>query len=126
MAEDLAREIIAQSGSGSKLAFSFEHDDGYEDMLLYTSRDAGEKTLYHLHQPRYNETYEFKYTDLESAVDAIRTFNSRPYISVVLVLRNNGINCEEVQDMGKVGRSHLAGFLQNRVKVLDAVNFTKT
>jgi SAM-dependent MidA family methyltransferase len=76
MAEDLAREIIAQSAGGSKLAFSFvSFDYGVKDLLLYISKDAGERTLYHVHRPLANETYdEFKYADLESAVDLVRTF----------------------------------------------------
>ena len=51
MAEDIAREIIAQSRGGSKLAFSF---DGGE-ALLYTSRDSKERILYHVHErsPQY-------------------------------------------------------------------------
>ena len=125
MAEDLAREIIAQSASGSKLAFSF----GYRNVLLYISRGADEKILYHVHERRSDETeqyYVFNYADLESAADLVYTLTrAGTHFHVTIVMYNNGINCEEVITLGKVGRSNLVAFLQDRVKLLDAVSVTR-
>ena len=125
MAEDLAREIIAQSGSGSKLAFSFRFSSG--DALLYTSRDANEKIVYHVHQRRYDDDeryYEFKYADLESAVDLVRALVPYTNFLVQVVLYKDGIDCEEVVFLGKQSSSMLTKYLQDKVKILNAVNVT--
>ncbi|KAK1740932.1 hypothetical protein QTG54_008184 [Skeletonema marinoi] len=123
MAEDLAREIIAQSGSGSKLAFSFSSGDA----LLYTSRDANEKIVYHVHQRRFHDDercYEFKYMDLESAVDLVRALVPYTDFLVQVVLYKDGIDCEEVVFLGKQSSSMLTKYLQDKVKILNAVNVT--
>ena len=52
MAEDIAREIIAQSRGGSKLALSFKGGD----VLLYTSRDSKKNIVYHVHKRRDVDT----------------------------------------------------------------------
>jgi len=123
MAEDLAREIIAQSGSGSKLAFSFRFSSG--DALLYTSRDANEKIVYHVHQRRFHDDeHEFKYMDLESAVDLVRALVPYTDFLVQVVLYKDGIDCEEVVFWGKQSSSMLTKYLQDKVNLLNAVNVT--
>lgn len=117
MAEDLAREIIAQSGSGSKLAFSFSSGDA----LLYTSRDANEKIVYHVHQRRFHDDercYEFKTVDLVRALVPYTDF------LVEVVLYKDGIDCEEVAFLGKQSSSMLTKYLQDKVNLLNAVNVT--
>ena len=121
MAEDIAREIIAQSRGGSKLAFSFDSGDA----LLFTSRDANEKMLYHVHKRRNSTTeqyYEFKYSDLESAVDLVRTFVPHSNLQARVVLYNNGVDCEEVAYLGSVSDINLTSFL--KFKILNVVNVT--
>ncbi len=122
MAEDLAREIIAQSKSCSNLAFSF---GDYNCVLLYTSKDAHEKMLYHVCQPpRGDETgpYEFKYADLESAIDLVRAFMGfQTTIPVYIVLHNNLEN-EKVASLGRIGTSKLSYFLRGKMKLLDAID----
>ena len=123
MAEDIAREIIAQSRGGSKLAFSFDGGDA----LLFTSRDANEKMLYHVHKRRSSITeqyYEFKYSDLESAVDLVRTFVPPSTLQARVALYNNGVDCEEVACLGRVSDINLQSYLQDKVKSLNAVNVT--
>ena len=89
MAAEIAREIIAQSRGGSKLAFSFNEGEA----LLYTStsKSADDKRIYHVHKGRSNPTeqcYEFKYYgDLASTAELIRRMLSRQHsIEVKLVL----------------------------------------
>ncbi len=124
MAEDIAREIIAQSQGGSKLAFSFH----YGQALLYTSKGADEKILYHVHRGRNNiadddPQYEFKYADLESAVDLVRTFVPyESFIADVVLYNEDGIDCEEVLHLGRLSSSNLTDFLQDKMKILDVVN----
>ena len=127
MAEDIAREIIAQSRGGSKLAFSIKY---YSDgALLFTSRDANEKIIYHVHKCRRDATeqyYEFTYSDLESAVHLVRTI--LPYsgitVEVGVVFYNNGIDCEEVLSLKSVSSYSLTDYLKDKVMLLNAVNVT--
>ncbi len=121
MAEDIAREIIAQSRDGSKLAFSFQ----YGEALLYTSRGADKKILYHVHQRRNTseQQYEFKYADLESAVQLVLILISDTnFQGQVVFYKNNGIDCEEVLPLGRLRSSNLMNFLEEKIKILDVVN----
>ena len=65
MAAELAREIIAQSRGGSKLAFSFNEGEA----LLYMSTSKENKLYrYHVHKGQSDGTeqyYEFMYSTLE-------------------------------------------------------------
>ena len=121
MAEDLAREIIAQSRSGSKLALSFNGGD----MLLYISKDSKKNTVYHVHERRdvYIEQYEFKYAELESAVSLVQAFVPRSsMVTVQIVLYNDGVDCTEVAYLGKQSGSTLTELIQDKIKLLDVIN----
>lgn len=123
MAAEIAREIIAQSRGGSKLAFSFNEGEA----LLYTSKSADDKRIYHVHKGRSNPTeqcYEFKYYgDLASTAELIRRMLSRHHsIEVKLVLYKNGIDCEEVVDLGVTNGDEFEfrTFIKGKENLLDA------
>lgn len=123
MAEDIAREIIAQSKISSNLAFSF---GDFNCVLLYTSTDAHGKMLYHVCKPPRDSaseigTYEFKYADLESAAELVNAYlKCRTSIAVHIVLHTN--NLETVASLGRVNTCNLFDFLQDKMKLLDAID----
>ena len=131
MAEDIAREIIAQSRGGSKLAFSFTHGESNR-ALLYMSRDSNEMARYHVvHKGRNDATgqcNEFKYSNLKGAMALVKTFtqssSQSPYVTVKVVLYNNGIDCE-LASLGGLDPAK-TGFIDEMVTILDTevVNVT--
>ena len=138
MAEDIAREIIAQSRGGSKLAFSFINGSGGSRRaraLLYMSRDANEKARYHVvHKGRNDATgqcNEFKYSNLKGAMALVKTFiqssSQSSYATVKVVLCKNGIDCEgeELASLGRLDPWE-TGFIDEMVNILDTevVNMT--
>ena len=131
MAEDIAREIIAQSRGGSKLAFSFEAS--HCDVLLYMSKskDENEKILYHVHKSRNDATQQYKeynYSNLKGAMALVKTFTQSSYVTVKVVLYNNGIDCEEIGSLIDSAGPNiiLTGLIEKMVSILDAdvVNVT--
>ena len=94
-------------------------------MLLYTSTDAHGKMLYHVRtHPRDSAseigTYEFKYADLESAAELVNAYLCRTSIAVHIVLHTN--NLETVASLGRVNTDNLFDFLQDKMKLLDAID----
>ena len=121
MAEDLAREIIAQSRGGSKLALSFDQGEA----LLYISKDSKKNTVYHVHERRdlYIEQYEYAYADAESAASLVLAFIPRSsMVTVQLVLYNDGVDCTEVAYLGKHSGSSLTELIQDKIKLLNVIN----
>ena len=120
MAEDLAREIIAQSKGGSKLALSFDLGEA----LLYISRDSKKNIVYHVHERRdvYIEQYEFKYAEAESAASLVQAFVPHTSFHVSVVIYNDGVNCTEVAHLGKQSGSTLTKLIQDKTKLLDVIN----
>ena len=119
MAAELAREIIAQSRGGSKLAFSFNEGEA----LLYTSKENA-LCRYHVHKGQSDGTeqyYEFMYSTLEAAAGlAFRMLSRRQSIGVKLVFHKNGIDCEEVVDLGVCREGgDFTSFLKRNVKLID-------
>ena len=62
--------------------------------------------------------------DLESAVDIVRALVPYTDFLVQVVLYKDGIDCEEVVFLGKQSSSMLTKYLQDKVKILNAVNVT--
>ncbi len=137
MAEDLARECIALTRGSGKLAISFH----YGRALIYASKGADEKILYHVHQNRFYGAHEipneFKYDDLESAVKQVRTYAPHSdYVAHVVLCKYSkdgvGIDYEEVSYLGRLSdssnltnfirRSNLTNFIQDKMNIFDLVN----
>ena len=128
MAEDLARECIALTRGSGKLAISFH----YGRALIYASKGADEKILYHVHQNRFYGAFEipneFKYADLESAVKQVRTYApTSDYVAHVVLCKYSkdgiGIDYEEVSYLGRLrDSSNLTNFIQDKMNIFDLVN----
>mmetsp|Transcript_12834 Transcript_12834/g.19354 ORF Transcript_12834/g.19354 Transcript_12834/m.19354 type:complete len:92 (+) Transcript_12834:82-357(+) len=63
MAAEIAREIIAQSQGGGKMAFKFSPPQGsgivvHDSLLLSSSKDANEKSIYHVHLTKEDKAYD--------------------------------------------------------------------
>eukprot|EP00984_Skeletonema_dohrnii_P020796 scaffold10223_cov96-Skeletonema_dohrnii-CCMP3373.AAC.4 len=92
MAEDLAREIIAQSGSGSKLA-------SFSAVTRFSTHPEMQQV----------KRYFIMYTNTVTMMT-----ND--------IMNSYGIDCEEVVFLGKQSSSMLTKYLQDKVKLLNAVN----
>ena len=123
MAQDLAREIVALSGSSSKLAFSFDNE-----AFLYMSKDDSGKMSYNVHKRRFDdneEYYEFTYADLDSAVQLLQALipdQSCGNVYVRVVLYKDGIDYEEVLYLGQKSKKILTEYLQETVQLLNVTN----
>lgn len=124
MAEDIAREIIAQSQGGSKLAFSFKVQAG--EVLLYTSKGADEKIRYHVLQSDGKKQNEFKYAGLEVAVNLIQILvplnDSNSYSLDLALYDSAGGKCDQLGYLGWASSKNLMCFLQEKIANLDMVN----
>ena len=120
MAEEIAREIIAQSRGGSKLAFSF--DGGRA--LLFTSRDANEKIHYHVEArgDATEQSNEFKYSDLKGAVALLNALLASFNPVVKIVLYEGGFDCKELASLnyGTVVATNLIGLINEKINIIDA------
>eukprot|EP00985_Skeletonema_marinoi_P013348 scaffold6591_cov127-Skeletonema_marinoi.AAC.4 len=102
MAAELAREIIAQSKGGGKMAFKFSpsgtvnNDVVGDSLLLSALKDANQKAIYHVHLTKGDKAYEINYSNAEGACHLVTSIMREKvlYVKVDLVLyKKNTSEC---------------------------------
>eukprot|EP00984_Skeletonema_dohrnii_P004177 scaffold1457_cov111-Skeletonema_dohrnii-CCMP3373.AAC.8 len=76
MAAEIAREIIAQSQGGGKMAFKFSPPQGSgivvrDSLLLSSSKDADKHAIYNVHLTKDDQAFDINYSQARSACDFV-------------------------------------------------------
>eukprot|EP00986_Skeletonema_menzelii_P012048 scaffold6431_cov139-Skeletonema_menzelii.AAC.8 len=127
MAEDIAREIIAQSKGGGKLAFKLSLEQGSisdSSLILSLSNSADQKEIYHIHLIRDGKTYEIIYSGLGKACDFIKSVLGHVRIRVKLVLYKKNISeCITLSTIySSCHTDSLSFHIKNNMHLLDVVD----
>ena len=140
MAEDIAREIIAQSKGGSKMAFKISPDHGAilndpsssiilsssnvaaTDKYSYSGYDT-QNTTFHIHLINNDNTYEVIYYGLDKACDFVTSLIGSGWIRVQLVLYKNNRTCIEFSTKyAKCSPSTLSLHIKDNLHLLDVID----
>ena len=129
MAEDIAREIIAQSKGGSKMAFKISRNqsrDSSSSLILSPSNKADQKTIYHVRFIRGGKTYEIIYSCLDKACGFIFSVLGKDWIKVQLVLPKKDISeCIVFSTLSAIFASHpndLSSHIKNNAHLIDVID----
>ncbi len=131
MAEDIAREIIAQSKGGGKLALKISHKQQQESSLIFSfSKDANQKLTYHIYFTKDATPIEIKYSNLGGACDFVGYMfplktNTDNFL-LKLVLHNKNISESECIELSTICQyfriSTLSSSFEEIFNVLDVTD----
>eukprot|EP00985_Skeletonema_marinoi_P013347 scaffold6591_cov127-Skeletonema_marinoi.AAC.3 len=133
MAAEIAREIIAQSQGGGKMAFKLSHPQGSgivvrDSLLLSSSKDANDKSIYHVHLTKDDKAYDINYSKASSACDFVASImQSRPHrgagVEVILVLyKKNLSECVALAKLTHCALDSLSSFTYKNLHFLDVID----
>lgn len=125
MAKDIAREIIAQSKGGSKMAFKIspEQSRDFNSSLVLSSSNR-DQHVYHVYFIRDDKTYEMIYSGLNKACDFITSVLDNGWMRVQLVLyKEKGSKCIELSTAyASLLPSSLSLHIKDNLHLLDVID----
>ena len=140
MAKELAREIIAQSKGGSKMAFKISPDHGANmsdpssslilsshaiatDKYSYSGYDT-QNTTFRIHFVQKGQSFEVIYSGLKTTCDFITSLLGNGWIRVQLVLyKNNTSECIELsKKYARCSLSSLSLHIKDNLHLLDVID----